>query len=238
MARWRLYDEAMDYPNRPPHGPRPPESHLGDATTGNEVPSHTLQELADLTGMEPRTIRSYIERGLLSGPESLGRGARYSQSTLDRLRVIQLLRDAKRDVTLEQLRVVLQSLSPAQIAGMASGAIRIGALIDTDAGLDARAGMDNQDALSYLRTIRAAAGGPSGNTEGELSALAHAAEALTRLVGMASPSRGVRAEGWHRLALTPDIELHVRGQFGPEELAQFHRIGDALRVLLTKGAAR
>ena len=56
----------------------------------------TLQALASETGVEPRTIRSYVEKGVIPGPESLGRGARYPRETLDRLKVLQLLRDANR----------------------------------------------------------------------------------------------------------------------------------------------
>ena len=223
---------------------QPPPDH-GD--------SYSLLELSGLTGIEPRTIRSYVERGLIQGPDSLGRGVRYSREALDRLRVVLLLRDAKRDITLDQLRVLLQSLSPAHIHGIATGAIRIGGLIDTDAqptNPTAPASVD--DALSYLRSLRNAGGTSPGQhvaeagasyshapqNDADLSVLANAAQALTALAGLSSNARSVRAEAWYRISLTPEIELNVRGQYGPEELAQLHRIGDALRVLLTKGAAR
>ena len=78
----------------------------------------------------------------------------------------------------------------------------------------------------------------SPQNDPDLSVLANAAQALTALAGLSSNARSVRAEAWYRISLTPEIELNVRGQYGPEELAQLHRIGDALRVLLTKGAAR
>lgn len=70
----------------------------------------TLQELSTETGVEPRTIRSYVEKGVIPGPDSLGRGARYSRETLDRLKVLQLLRDANRDLTLDQIRVLMQRI--------------------------------------------------------------------------------------------------------------------------------
>lgn len=243
-------------------------------------PSDTfsLQDLADRTGIEPRTIRSYVERGLIAGPDSMGRGARYPRETLDRLRVLQLLRDANRDVSLDQLRVVLQSLSPTQLRAIADGTLRIGALIDTDAlpspsaspaadaNPNARAA-GSADALAYLRALKGAAKGRAPNEPfatlhdadahplrasepaasfltgdqpdfTDLSVLASAAQALAGLAGLASSARSVRGESWYRLALTPDIELSVRGDYGPEELAQLHRIGDALKILLTKGAPR
>lgn len=243
--------------------------------------SLSLQELAEQTGIEQRTIRSYVERGILPGPESLGRGARYPRETLDRLRVMQLLRDANRSLTLDQVRVLLQSLSPAQLHDIASGAIRIAGVIDTDAP---QAAPGRGDALAYLKSLRAPdAGGPSedaarfwhglpphaaslslsqraGDAMGvppvlstdeaalradeeraesqQLSALAQAARVLASLAGTGAVTRNVRGESWYRIPITPDIELSVRGAYGTEEMAQLHRIGDALRQLLTKGAAR
>ena len=49
----------------------------------------SLAELAEETGLTPRTIRYYISRGLLGGPSVAGRGAVYTAGHLDRLRQIQ-----------------------------------------------------------------------------------------------------------------------------------------------------
>ena len=154
----------------------------------------TLNELADASGVEPRTIRSYVEKGLIPGPDSLGRAARYPRESLDRLKVLQLLRDANRTLTLDQIRMLLQSIGP-------SGARQRQAPVDDD----------------------------------QLPVLEEAARALAKLAGLSTGSRSLRGEHWYRLPLTPDIELSVRGSFGSDQLAQLHRIGDALRLLLTKG---
>lgn len=228
-----------------------------DSTTSDD--GYSLHDLAALTGIEARTIRSYVERGLIPAPDSLGRGARYPRTTLDRLRVMLLLRDANRGVSLDQLRVVLQSLSPSQIAAIANGDIKIGALIDTDArpsGADVTAASVASapgDALSYLRSLRSFSqiAPPAGVApelrdqspgqqaiDPDLSALAQAAQALTALAGVSASVRSTRGEAWYRIAVTPDLELNVRGHYGDEELAHFHRIADALRNLLTKGPAR
>lgn len=200
----------------------------------------TLHELSDATGVEPRTIRSYVEKGLIPGPDSLGRGAKYPRESLDRLKVLQLLRDANRGLTLDQIRLLLKRLGPSELRGLADGRIRIAAVLDTDAmagELPSRSA-----AADYLRTLRTQA--PThqalqmhtqGSWEDSLPVLEEAARALARLAGLSSASRGVRGEPWYRLPLTPDIELSVRGNFAPDELAQLHRIGDALRLLLTKG---
>jgi DNA-binding transcriptional MerR regulator len=51
----------------------------------------SLVELAQESGLSPRTIRYYIARGLLRGPEMAGRGAVYGVEHLDRLRRIREL---------------------------------------------------------------------------------------------------------------------------------------------------
>ncbi len=215
----------------------------------------SLQELADQTGLEPRTIRSYVERGILPGPQSMGRGARYPRESLDRLRVLNLIRDAKRDVSLDKIRLLLQQLSPGQIRDLAEGKVRIGALVDTDEPTSQPP--ERSAALEYLHRIGVssparqvaaplfqsdAVNSPvwpadPGLSE-EVSRLEQVATALAGLVGRTSSSRPVRGERWYRIPLTPDIELAVRGEFEAEQIAQLHRIGDALRVLLTRGVSK
>lgn len=200
----------------------------------------TISELASAAGVEPRTIRSYVEKGILPGPDSLGRGARYPQDALDRLKVLLLLRDANRSLTLDQIRMLLQKLGPSELSGLADGRLRMSAVLETEAGGEP----PRTAAMDYLSNLRSevAAGrqfvGASLHaswSEDQLPVLEEAARALLKLAGLSTASRGVRGEHWYRLPLTPDIELSVRGSFGSDQLAQLHRIGDALRLLLTKG---
>lgn len=209
----------------------------------------TLQELAAQTGVEPRTIRSYVEKGVILGPESFGRGARYPRETLDRLKVLQLLRDANRSLTLDQIRVLLNSIGPSQLREVAEGTVRIGAVIDTDAAgtspLPKTAAMEYLHALrhsqpqsrAYVSSMVYHRATPS-IADDQLPVLESAARALAELTGTTSSSRSARGESWYRISLTPDIELSVRGEFGTEQLAQLHRIGDSLRTLLTKGPTK
>ena len=48
-------------------------------------PELSLSELAERSGIPPRTIRFYIARGLMDGPIKAGRGAIYSEEHLARL---------------------------------------------------------------------------------------------------------------------------------------------------------
>jgi len=57
----------------------------------NETAKYSLAELADKTGTPARTIRFYISRGLLAGPDKPGRDAGYSQQHLQRVKQIRSL---------------------------------------------------------------------------------------------------------------------------------------------------
>ncbi len=224
---------------------------LGMESGSKSAEGLTLQELAAQTGVEPRTIRSYVEKGVILGPESFGRGARYPRETLDRLKVLQLLRDANRSLTLDQIRVLLNSIGPSQLREVAEGTVRIGAVIDTDAA--GTSPLPKTAAMDYLHGLRRSQSQPQSPAsvspllyrrasppidDDQLPILENAARALAELTGTNSSSRSARGESWYRISLTPDIELSVRGEFGTEQLAQLHRIGDSLRTLLTKGPSK
>lgn len=217
-----------------------------------EQDSLTIHELSELTGIEPRTIRSYVERGVIPGPGSMGRGARYSRESYDRLRVFQLLRDANPGVSFDQIRQLLQTLTAAVVSDIAEGRQRISALIDTN---ETPPHPEKGDALEYLRSLKKTSSSPLNDVppharsprptqspppelfqdDDQLHVFEQAAKALTKLVGHSAAARSTRGENWYRLRLTPDIELSIRGDFAPEQVAQLHRIAAALKSLLTKG---
>ena len=54
---------------------------------------YTIQELSDLTGFSRRTIRYYIQEGLLDPPSGRGRGGFYYDSHINKLSKIKSLQD-------------------------------------------------------------------------------------------------------------------------------------------------
>jgi DNA-binding transcriptional MerR regulator len=65
-----------------------------------------MEELSQLSGLSRRTIRYYIQIGLLEGPSGEGRGARYGRNHLDNLEKIRRL--SEWGVSLEAVRNVLE----------------------------------------------------------------------------------------------------------------------------------
>ncbi|WP_437638387.1 helix-turn-helix domain-containing protein [Sorangium sp. So ce854] len=58
------------------------------------VTTYKLDELAAAAGVAPRTVRYYVQRGLLSAPEFRGKDTSYGREHLARLRAIKVLQQA------------------------------------------------------------------------------------------------------------------------------------------------
>ncbi|MCX9157789.1 helix-turn-helix domain-containing protein [Niveibacterium sp. 24ML] len=65
----------------------------------------SLDELAQLVSLPPRTVRYYIQRGLVSRPHGERRGAWYDQSHLDQL--LQIRRWTEAGLSLERIAELL-----------------------------------------------------------------------------------------------------------------------------------
>jgi len=182
----------------------------------------SLTDLTRLTGIAPRTIRSYIEKGLLPGADSRGPKSHYTDNHLRRLQVITRLRNARRETTLEELRLLLQQLSPVTIAGIADGTIQIGALIDV-----------KDSTLKPLDTPVAKTDVQARWSQGNrLVELVHVLRPLTRHTSLPPKSK---RKGWCRIEITPDVELHVSSRLSDDTLATFEELCDQLREALNTG---
>jgi len=58
-----------------------------------ETKQYTIEGLCELTGFSRRTIRYYVQEGLIDAPAGRGRGGFYFDSHLDKLRQIKALQD-------------------------------------------------------------------------------------------------------------------------------------------------
>jgi DNA-binding transcriptional MerR regulator len=192
--------------------------------------TYSLKNLADATGIEERTVRSYIERGLLPGAQTRGRSATYSKEHLSRLQVIRSLRRARPNIGLSEIRIFLQNLSPEQIDRLAAGEIIAAPrVIDASTRPD---GTDSQDASDedneIPRTIDWERSAASLTGVERLVCLLREVNGVTPL-----PSTS-KVEEWRRIAITPDVELSVRAGFDENLMAAFRELADQLRNLLQR----
>lgn len=201
--------------------------------------SYSMNELAEATGIEPRTIRSYIERGLLPSAGTRGRGASYSPEHLARLRTIQGLRRARPEMTLSKIRILFQQLKPEQIHQLAKGSITAVASTISD---PMHRGSDLHEDNSHEEPFQRETENDVGVIDwSQIASSMTGVERLVRLLrevsGSRSPAPKSRIENWTRIAVTPDFELSVRADFDEGQLAAFRELADLLRHLFENAHA-
>lgn len=211
----------------------------------------TLEELSTRSGVEQRTLRSWIAEGLLAPPLRSGRGATYPAANIDRALAIRALKDIH-GLTLAKIGRMFLTASDRQIRSWAEEA---GGLLPPPGS-----------ARDYLRALREKdARGPaepdapvgiraarferrfsifhkpsllSPSPEGDVSPADRGR--LEKLIVMlqtllAEPAqRRSRGTVWTRIEITPDLELAVRGELDPAERQLFLQLADQIRALLTE----
>lgn len=68
----------------------------------SDEPRYAIGDLADLGGVSRRTVRYYVQEGLLPSPLGVGRGNHYGPAHLDRLLAVKALQESGR--TLDEIR--------------------------------------------------------------------------------------------------------------------------------------
>jgi len=200
----------------------------------------TLAELSERSGVEIRTLRSWMAQGVVPGAENVGRNARYAPDALTRARAARALREIY-GLSLSEIRQDLLTADSTRINAYAAMVGGSGAgLAEAEAAPPPQAA----SAADYLRTLRRSgafgAGAPPMQARAvapppPASRLVQLAEALERIAGSRPSRRKARGDVRVHIPVTPDLELTLRGDHAPEEIARFEQIADLLRILLQGG---
>jgi DNA-binding transcriptional MerR regulator len=203
--------------------------------------TYTLNDLAEATGIEARTIRSYIERGLLPAADARGRGATYSAEHFLRLRAIQVLRGARPNIQLNEIRIFLQQMSPQQLSDFCSGLLKataaaLAAKIDDAENPEALQAVgqflqaDPDDALDSVSA-------PEDKTERapeELTGPERLLQALRKIARPTPATLPSKVDAWVRLPVTNAFEVAVRAEFASGQMSVFRELANVLRMLLLR----
>ena len=210
---------------------------------------YTLQDLVDLSGVTPRTVRYYIAQGLLPSPDGAGPAARYTEGHLARLRLIRQLQ--REHLPLAEIRSRLAGLDDEAISTLVT----------------AEPSPPSDSAIDYIRSVLAGQGTTvrAGTTTPTPAPRAHSA-LLRRIAsplepsaelslppppprlmasmpvpGSAAPAAPAASEPptptldrsqWDRIGLAPDIELHVRRPLSRVQNKQVERLIALARQIL------
>jgi len=184
---------------------------------------YTLEDLENMSGLSIRTLRFYIQEGLLPGPDTRGKFARYSQNHLDTIRFIDRLK--KVHMPLKQIRHLLETMSNEDIEriiqSQSGGNLIFSSpqlfIEEEDAG-KMKGDQKKSSALEYIRSLEDLHGSLKIN------------ESDTRYYAPPTPSRVSapikedptiqpvkNGETWHRIRLADGLELQVREPMSEEK---------------------
>ena len=222
----------------------------------SEDERYSLTELADLAGVTPRTVRYYLAQGLLPGVGQSGPGAKYDDRHFARLRLIRRLQ--AEHLPLAEIRRRLDELGDDEIGELAGSAqppaprdsaleyLR-GVLAGPPTSKPRRrfpdfgVGVPPPLRAQGLRDAPVAASRFDPDTVPEFSppgvADFPAPYASPPMVPPAfvpsipEPSPMERSQ-WDRIALSPDVELHIRRPLGRAQQKQVDRLVAIARELL------
>jgi len=219
---------------------------------------YTLQSLASHTGIESRTIRGYIQQGLLRGAATLGRGAFYTSDHLNRLYALKYWKETH-GRSLEDIRRLLISTTDQEIETIANQFRQPHTQGPAPLTLGSKSASSASD---YLRSLRESKSTEVGKpqtanlvapavianarkqfVENESAQASLADSPIDRLLlalggksGTRSVPRKAKGDPWIKVPVTADIELHVRGVDSPDQLARLERIADHIRDILLGGS--
>jgi DNA-binding transcriptional MerR regulator len=188
----------------------------------------SLRDLSQQSGIAPRTLRSWIQQGLLPRPSSPGRHARYPRSAAARARAIKTLQDGE-GLSLAEIRRRLVALSEVEIA-------RWEAIAGDRADLRAEPNLASVPLRPpHDSDVRAFCQADAVPPPGPPIDLARLKAAIRKFVGAKIPSATVARQTMTQFSITPDIALTVRGPLTPQEMVQFDSVARLLRSILTGG---
>ena len=173
---------------------------------------YSLTELAALTGTTPRTIRYYISTGLLPSPAQAGPATRYGDTHLRRLRLVRRLQ--AEHLPLAEIRSRLDGLTDDQLE---------------QALAEPAAEPSGASALDYISNLRG---------------VSQVARSVPRSLPSPSPAMPTpptrptaQRSQWERVAIGPDVEIHIRRPLGRRDQKQVERLLKIAREMLEEDLA-
>jgi DNA-binding transcriptional MerR regulator len=171
-----------------------------------------ISELAGLSGVSTRTIRYYIQEGLLPQPEIRGKYAVFTDEYMHRLHLIRRLKDAY--LPLNRIRDLLDALDDNRIVPLLEKfeSDPVAALSDLQAlpvfNQPAPESLElnspaKDSALHYIQNLRS----PRRTVEEAPKPLF-----INKMNASVTPHT---SEDWQRISLAPGVELHVRQPVRP-----------------------
>ncbi len=166
-----------------------------------------LNDLCQQSGVTARTVRYYVQQGLLPSP-GLGAGARYGEGHLARLRLIRRLQ--AEHLPLAEIRRRLETLDDEAVQALVEASpTPVAAPVNS--------------AVNYVRAVLGG-NAPAAHEPGPSTPAPPLHPSSSPRTGtVPRPAAADRAQ-WERIALTPDIEVHVRRPLSREDNRRLEKL--------------
>jgi DNA-binding transcriptional MerR regulator len=214
----------------------------------------TLEELSERTGVEARTLRSWVSEGLLSPPFKAGRGARYPASNADRALAVRALKELH-GLSLSEIGRRFMMATEDQIREWATesgptsaprgtardylsriqrrGIKPLAAPQSIDSHPQASLSLEPKFVPSTASfSLRSPSGLRGDERVADLANIERLILQLEQVLETPAPRRS-RGTIWTRISVTPDLEISVRGDLEPRERILFEQLADQFRAILT-----
>ena len=182
---------------------------------------YQINELAKKAGVSVRTIRFYIDEGLLPAPSTRGRYTVYSDDYLERIELIRLLKN--RFLPLKQIRARLGGLSADEVrAALREEKAQASPATPTDSSNPGSSG-----ALAYIdRLLKPGAGG-----QVEQVAIKTSLRYALKEPQTSQATTPEDEESWSRIRLAPGIELHIQQPVEESDRTRLHLLVTCARKI-------
>ena len=147
-----------------------------------------------------------------------------------------MLRRAWPKLSLAEIRIRLQQLTPENIQALSEGRIAAAPTPISD-GPSEETQIAGDDDLDDEVEDEAALTEPTPSTSRQLAGAERQVRALRQVTGRIAAAPAAKVEAWQRITITEDIELSVRAGFSEPQVVAFRQLADLLRDALTRGAA-
>lgn len=188
----------------------------------------TLEDLVEKSGLSIRTLRYYMQEGLLPGPDTRGKYARYSQYHIDRIELIQ--RFKKINLPLQQIRHLLNNMTVDEINQLLTSQDRLSPFLDfikMNDEIRSPSPAPGSSALEYIHNLEAgwkqiqAVSSPI-RSQSPTSILPSAIPPSNNFIKQ-SPITSSQ-ETWRRIIIDEGIELNVKEPKNADEEAKIDKL--------------
>jgi DNA-binding transcriptional MerR regulator len=195
----------------------------------------TLEDLARHSSLTLRTLRFYIQEGLLQGPDTHGKFSRYSQQHLDRLELIQRLKSLR--LPIKEIRNLLDAMTPDEISRIREyqDALNPNMSLNASEPMESTVSAPGSSALEYIRSLeknqenlQTVTGYPSRTS----SVSKQPTSSNEPKTVYKNQIRTIKDQvTWRRIVIAEGVELNIREPMGTDKELKVRKLVDFTRML-------